>query len=286
MVVIRPVSEEKANDKIKAIYSEIRTTLGISNIPIVFQLLAFFETYFNYIWEKLKPNLTSDSFSSEINNLEQTTSTFLKSIYQPSDILCLFLDQIKKQNQIYDLTQTVNKLTNINTALFLLTLSLRESLKGVNIGVKKIKARTYEPIKKDVYEHVVFENSTKSSQTLKKQISPFLKKGIIPKIEGKQLIVIAYPRFYQLISWDFAHLQQKQEFLETRIKLEQDGLKKILNLPFQLDSSFQTVAERAAENKYFPELLYLLAELLPTQAAWKVLLTLMMKIAVNPQTFS
>ncbi len=74
----------------------------------------------------------------------------------------------------------------------------------------------------------------------------------------------------------------KQEaYLSRRVALERFALAKLPLLPYPFDSSFVTMTRQYGEHPLFPELLYLLSDVFPTQTPYKLLASLVMKHALD-----
>jgi len=127
---IKPVSPEKAEGRVAQIYQEITEELNIVAVPLVFQYIAVYEKYLVYIWERIKHNLNSDSFKESCAELKEITYQTVPMLPTPSDPLKNFVGTLHESEK-YEITEVVNLLDDINIKLMLVTVAIRESLKGI-----------------------------------------------------------------------------------------------------------------------------------------------------------
>lgn len=127
---IRPIPQDKARGQIEEIYEDIMQTLHITTVPLVFQYIAGFEQYLFYIWERIKHNLESDEFRDSCAELKEITTQTIGMLPTPSAPLQNFVKDLS-QAERYEVTEVTNLLDDINIRLMLITIAIRESLKGI-----------------------------------------------------------------------------------------------------------------------------------------------------------
>lgn len=277
MLHIRPVSEEQASEEVAGLYADIKHTFGIEIVPLVFQYLAGFEDYFIYVWPKLKQNIQSDFFIQSSDELYQFSLDAIKEIYHPSRPVLSFAQQTSLAQKEH-ISQTVGKLSDVNAKLLLLTLALREGVKGVSIG-RPLLPRVGEEIS---YEEEIFDqfiNNKIMRQNLaedKEDLEP-ISKMLAPVFGSNALALTKYPEFFSLIAREMEDMVTKEAYLQKRVGLEHIGLFRALRFQYPLGCTYPEIAQFAGKKPYFGELLYILAETFPTRFPRLVMTTSLMQ---------
>jgi len=276
MLSLKPIPEDKANAQTADIYRSVKQVLGSPAVPVIFQYLANFPSYLNCLWQQAIKNLTDLQFQQHCQAVSDFANNAICQIYLPSSATGLFLEKIEGRGEKFELSQFVAKAGKINASLYLLSLAVRESIKGRYLGIKQIGEKLEEK------ERVIFSDLkdgffTDSENTSLPFASP-ANSQITSQTRGLTLSVFA--EFFKLMEWEMETLGKKEEYLTRRVELERFTLLHLPLLPHPLDSSFTTVARQTAQDVNFPELLYLVSELFPTQAPYKVLASAVMKKAL------
>lgn len=257
MLHIQPIAEDKANDHVLSIYQDIKRSLQVSIVPLLFQYLANFEEYFDYVWGKIKNNIYSEYFQQSIKEIIEFSEKELAEIYIPSNHMALFtvkLHEIEKT----DLLDTVHKLEQLNTKLLILTVGMREGLKGVHVK-EELLLKEQTDISKDFFQ--TFSNIVADSTKKEAEVSS---KVLAPLFGSSALAFSHYSDFFSRVSDDMDKLVMTEDYLTKRVMLEHHILKKIEGL-LPLGCSYAEVAKYAMGKPHFGELLYILTETFPSQ---------------------
>jgi hypothetical protein len=89
-----------------------------------------------------------------------------------------------------------------------------------------------------------------------------------------------YSEFFKLMDMEMQTLLKKEEYLTRRVELERFALSKLYLLTYPLESSLVTIIKQCSEQKNFPELIYLVSEVFPTQSPYKLMASTVMKKAL------
>ncbi len=57
MSLLKPIPEAEASGETLEIYQSVKQTLGLHNVPVIFQYLAVFPKYLEFIWQQAVKNL-------------------------------------------------------------------------------------------------------------------------------------------------------------------------------------------------------------------------------------
>ena len=261
MLHIRPVEEKDASEKVKEVYSDIKKTFNIHFVPLLFQYIAGFEEYFLYAWDKYKKNLESDYYAKTTTELMEKSEKSMQHVYRESKTMQAFIARVAPHEK-EQLLQTADELELLNARLLLLTIGLREGVKGVVIG------QTLLP--KDVsFEETVFDALInekimhKNIAQQQKEVAP-ASKMLAPLFGGSNIVVSKYPEFFAHIANEMHELMKSEKYLHERVVMEQGALIRASNLPYPLGCSYAEIAGLSGKKPYFSELLYVLSETFPT----------------------
>ncbi|MBI2617668.1 hypothetical protein HYW55_06045 [Candidatus Gottesmanbacteria bacterium] len=275
MLSVTPIPEGKESAEITPIYTGIKKALQTETVPLIFQYLAPFPVYLRYIWEQVKKNIDDPFFGQNAQSLVQFSDDAIQEIYTPSAKTRFTIESIPtsiERDQIRVATQNLQRVTSI---LYLISIAIRESLKGVNLGIKQIGSRVsnrekvlFEEISNDFIPQERLQKNRPSTELEKSH--PFLATS-------------NFAKFLKAIEEEMQKLLKQEEYLHRRVALEKFALSRLILLREPIDSSFKTVSQKASSEEGFSELLYILSELFPTQTPHKLLTSSVMIQALRNQ---
>lgn len=286
MIHIEPIVESASTENTAAIYIDIASTLKLHRSPVFFRMIANFEDYLSFIWEKIKPNLVDPEFNCIVDDLDDFILRLLEDVYVPSDEAKSFLQEyVADFHSKRILSQEIEKVNHVSSQMAIVFIAVREAVKGWAIGAKKIAAESPSASRTTREEKVIKKGLEDFREDFGEPIPPDLliqtnTKNIISQ-PGNSITVSVYARFLSLISSEMEQLIRKKEYLYRRVEIEKYVLAKIHLIPHPLESSYNTVASYAAKYPFFNELLYLLSEDFPTQAVIRVNTAILAKILLR-----
>ncbi len=281
MLSLKPVSEKEASREVAEIYSSIKQTFGLTNVPIVFQYLAVFPKYLSFIWDQALANLNNVEFKNQAKEIENFARIAIGSIYIPQTLTKLFLEKIEERAEKFELTKFVTTISQMNASLYLLSLATRESLKGKYLGIKQIGERLADEEKSvfnDLSEGFLHpsENSMKGNTDIRThsttQLTYKSPQGITTSV---------FAQFFDIMEKEMEKLLKEEKYLTRRVELERFALSRLQFMPHPLDSSITSIFREAYDNPQFPELIYLISDLFPTQTPFKLMASAVMKEALS-----
>lgn len=281
MLRITPIPEQAATEDIRSLYESIKTTIGSDSVPLIFQYLAVFPEYVHFLWEQTSPNLSDPSFQKQTREILRFGELAIASVYSPSPLMELLLERITNQPEQQQLQQSAEQLQRMNASLYFLSLAVRESLKGKYLGIPQIGAhlspeekRTFYSVAEAATPVPIRENTAANAlQTA----APLTTRSSA----STGLTLSLYQKFFSTIEQEMEALMKREAYLSRRVELERFALAKLPLLPYPLDSSFVTMTRQCGDHPLFPELLYLLSDVFPTQTPYKLLASLVMQNALS-----
>lgn len=280
MLKLKPIPENEADDEINALYVSVKKTLNVSNVPLIFQYLARFPVYFSYIWNQARMNLTDTGFIKNTNEISFFSQEAINQIYTPSETTKLFLDKIKGRAELSELKKFCDSSSAVNSSLYLLSLAIRESIKGVYLGIKQIGEKLDED-EKAVFNNFADGFSFKEESYMEKTMNKIASTSDqLANTQKGSIVTSVYGEFFKFIDWEMKRLLKMEEYLTRRVELERFSLNLLHFMPHPLDSSFTNIIKQTSHDPTFPELIYLVADLFPTQTPYKLMASSVMKKAL------
>jgi len=277
MLRLKPISEKQAievSGQVHEAYEDIKKTLDAPGVPLVFQYIANFEEYFLYLWGKIKVNITTSYFESAVQEAATFTNTEIASIYSPSSRMAQFIHQLHPQEK-EQITKTVTNLQMLNAKLLVITIALREGVKGVIIGEEQmVKIDTKE------YEVDIFDIFHTKYATEQKEIEP-ASRMLAPLFGNQGIALSQYPIFFGTVAREMDGFIKKEQYLWKRVELERVGMRTAMGLPYSIGCSYQEIMAYAGHRPHLHELIYILAETFPSQFPRLLITTSVMRIALE-----
>lgn len=272
MLRIQPVSEENCSDEVKIIFDSIKESLPINSVPSIFKYLASFPNYLSYVWEQILNNLSDNNIKEYIDTIQDFAFTAMDQIYKPSSPTITFLEGINK-SQEQDALLNFSRITSqTNAGLYLFSLAIRESLKGKYLGLKQIESTPTS--KEDVFKKISEDFIAYTG--IKKETMSDLK--LIQKdTTQNKIITTSYNEYFKLMDQDMKNLMKTESYLSRRVELEKLTLSFLNLLPHPFSTSFHTLVKDYVDRKDFPELIYLISDLFPTESPYKLLSSVVME---------
>lgn len=283
MLTIKPITEKEADEKTSLLYTDIKNTLHVTTVPIVFQYIAPFPIYFDYLWQQARRNLLDNFFQKMVGEIAYFSQEAINQIFYPSNASILLLEKIINRPEQTALRSFVTGNINVHASLYLLSLAIREGIKGKFLGIKQIG----EKLEKE--ESEAFTNIAEGFPS--ENISD--KRKSLPNLDNKNrslqhaatntIATTWYSEFFKLMDLEMQSMLKREEYLTRRVELERFALSKLYLLTYPLESSLATVIKQCSMQKNFPELIYLVAEVFPTQSPYKLMASTVMKKALTWQ---
>lgn len=273
MLRIKPIAEENASEQVRVVYTDIKNTFHVSLVPLVFQYIANFEEYLVYMWGKMKTNIQTPYFENAYKDAITFANSEIPEIYSPSARLSQFVHQLVPQEKEH-VEKTVEELQVLNAKLMILTIGLREGVKGVIIGQDELKQLEVSEYKVDIFDifHTKYDTEHVAVEPASRMLAPLF---------GTQSLAISqYPAFFHHIAEEMEKLLKNESYLSKRVDLERLGMRQAFGMPYSLGTSYQEIMAYAGHKPHLNELIYILAETFPSQFPRLLITTAVMKIAL------
>lgn len=273
---IKPVSPEKANSTVEKVYEDIIHTLNLNAVPLVFQYIAIYEQYFFYVWDRIKQNLQSDDFRQSCVEIKDITYQTVPVLPTPSHELKSFVNGLPASER-YGITEVVNVLDDINIKLMLITIGIRESLKGIPHVAQLMPDK-----QEDINDHLdsVLQIERLELEGMNKKDVTEATRMLAPLLGNNKLVVSHYPDFFALVATEMERLKNMPAYLRLRVELEHQTFERIDRFAVPLDCSYIDFLRMTEGQPYTDEILFLLKDTFSSQFPHLVLTTAVMKNAL------
>jgi halocarboxylic acid dehydrogenase DehI len=273
---IKPIPPERANHNVTAAYEEIKEMLHITTVPLVFQYIAIYEQYFFYLWERIKRNLESDTFHESCAELKEITYQTVGVLQTPSLSLQHFVKEMHPSER-YEITEVVNVLDDVNIKLMLITIGIRESLKGIpHIGQQLLdQQKAFEDHLDSVLqiERLELQGMNKGELTQATRM-------LAPLLGSNTLMISRFPDFFAAVATEMKALKSMPAYLHLRVEMEHQAFARIDSFPQPLDCSYVDFLRMTEGIPYTDEIVFLLKDTFPSQFPHLMLTTAVMKNAL------
>lgn len=274
---IKPIPPERASVKVNRTYEEIKDIFHVSTVPLVFQYIAIYDQYFFYLWERIKRNILSESFHESCAQIKEIAYQTISVLPTPS---LLLQNHIKAMNtpERYEITEIVNLLDDVNIKLMLITIGIRESIKGIPHIAHLIPDK-----QKEVNEHLdsVLQIERLELQGMNKGELTQATRMLAPLLGSNTIMISRYPDFFAAIASEMKQLKSMPAYLHLRVEMEHQAFQKIEEFEIPLDCSFVDFLRMTDGIPYTDEILFLLKDTFPSQFPHLMLTTAVMKNALS-----
>ena len=261
MFHVKPIPEKDATGEIQHLYKDILTMLQTSSVPTIFQYLANYPAYFSYAWDRIKEVEQTSNFQASTEQVINLSDAMVSVIYQKSSEMTDFVTKLHR-SQKDDLLSSLHKIHLLNAKLTLITLGIRESIKGVPVGAKKLTAEggvgsVNEEVMQDFVSEIITQTGTQE-MTIASNL-------LVPMVGSTLPVLSDYPTFFALSAQDFEKLMKSEAYLKARVELEKLGHTLISGFSTSFHFSYVNTEKYLRNQPYLDELLFLLKDTFPSQ---------------------
>lgn len=282
MLRLKPLPEEKAPEFTKSIYDAIKTSLQTPSVPLYFQYLGNYPDYLAYLWNILVPNIQAQGFIRFSGRIREMAHASVAVIYTPSEHAKILSSQMHPSEK-EQIEKTITELRAVNITMMILTIAVRESLKGVHVSAKEITDRSFgtsiEQQPERTIDEIVRESllSVSSPVSEKQELDAKVASMLVPVYGSNALMLSKYPAFFSLCAIELENVMKTEAYLKTRVEMEKITHLLLLQLPSPIHISYKETAKMLFDKPYAGDLLFLLKDTFPSHFPKLVLATEMME---------
>jgi|GEM_PF-6110514 len=268
-----PVFENEALDEVKKYYDDLKKAFEVKTLPLFFYLSGNFPEFLRIIIPSILANLKSTAFPELVSETRDYLLALFGS-YKPSR---KFDAIFRESAKVYK--ENIDFLFMINLKLLIFLYAIRESIKGMALGLKKLPEFTPKSAGK-IYK--IKEGSLKISPSYQKQILEERVMEIDLKVvslskTASSLPVLTFYDFLKQAEELFKNEVKDERFVLYRLGAEKILLNSLSFLPEKLEIDYKRLLESLEKYKDYHKFIPLLAEDFPVVYLHKLLLLLFLK---------
>ncbi len=284
MLKLKPLSEENAPEYTKSVYNAIKQSLNVPTVPLFFQYIGNYPDYLTYLWNIVAPNIGTEGFDRCCHQVVQMATSAVSVIYTPSQ-QAQTLSTTMHAEEKEQITTTITDLRALNVKMMILTIAIRESLKGVHVSTKQIagtsQERPSQPEVERTIDEIVQESIQSASsgfssspvQTLDAKVASML----VPVYGANALMLSKYPEFFSLSAIELETLMKTEAYLKTRVEMEKITHLLLLQLPSPIRLSYVETAKMLFDKPHAQDLIFVMKDTFPSHFPKLVIATEMME---------
>jgi len=128
MVTIRIINEDEASQSAKAIYEDIRVSLGMPWVGIIIKAFASYFEFLRHGWTQMKPSVLTAWFERSADDIKTLAICLMRTMQPISNHVNVLRRLGYSNNQVEEINQVVEVLNYGNTKLLIFAAALGESL--------------------------------------------------------------------------------------------------------------------------------------------------------------
>jgi len=281
MLRLKPLPEEKAPEYTKSVYDSIKTTLGVPTPPLFFQYIGNYPDYLAYLWSVIAPNIDTEGFQKSCHQLLQISESAITVIYTPSEKAKTLSSQMHPSEK-EQLHKTIDELRMLNVKMMILTIAIRESLKGLYIISKEISDGSYKSPSvpqeaEKTIDEIVQESLQSASSSNMQVLDTKVAHMLVPVYGANTLMISKYPEFFSLSAEELETLMKTEAYLKARVEMEKITHILLLQLPSPIHLSYIETTKMLFNQPYAGDLLFVMKDTFPSHFPKLVLATDMME---------
>lgn len=229
---VKPISERAAKDDIARVYHEIRQTLRIDGVNLLFRILAAQGSSLPFLWDKMKANAKSIEFERLADELRHQAVQQLRD-FAP-------LSASSKTNlgpsQIYRLRKAIDTYRYITPKLLLWTTSIRRAMTGEFHPISK-KDETDQAMILGI-PPTMFPMEMVSEQPdnidLNQAFEDIRKTLGTPRVNSYFRTFALWPEYLKTYWQSLRQLVNSAEYSSLLTEVQELSFKKVEELPYQM----------------------------------------------------
>ena len=218
----------------------------------------------------------SSEFHQSVAEMKEVTYQTVAMLPTPTPPLANMVEELHPSER-YAITEVVNVLDDANIRLMLLTIAIRESLKGIP-HVKELLPDEQN----DIEQHLdsVWQIERLALQEAHYKELTDATRMLAPLFGKNNLMISHYPDFFAKVASEMERLKNMPAYLHLRVELEHLAFERIDRFTVPLECSFVDFMRMTEGQPYTDELIFLLKDTFPSHFPHLMLTTAVMKNAL------
>jgi hypothetical protein len=225
----RQIAEHEAEGAIERVYHEVRQTLRVSGVNLIFRTLARYDKFLPAMWETLRPNAVTRVFEDAADSVRAHAVTEADAM----DRLNVPVNVRLGESQIYQIKAALDLYHYINPKLLVLISAMRHALTGGFVREEVEGAKFLEQIERGIpsrmYPMEMVSDEPKDER-LSELFEDMKETLSLPSINSDYRTLALWPDYLAEAWHRLKPLVRRQEYLEAAEKirvLARDGAREL-----------------------------------------------------------
>ena len=237
---LSPIPEQQASGEVASIYSEIRAGLGISFVPMAYQLLASEPTFLREHWRAVASLLDTKAFRGCTDRLRADAYTRVHSYFKVPDLQRQLDDLRFSDGAKEELSYVVDLFLYLNPALLLIFAVQAQAFEGP-VGSAETKR---EPPNRIAFHHVpCFAEEDAAPASTRRSFDEARQITGIPVLSSDVRAFARWPEFLDLYWGTVRSVVRSPIFSECQRAIEDTAAALSRELPGPIELTFNQLAE-------------------------------------------
>lgn len=251
---LQPIKEADANEKTKEIYELIKKSLNVKTVPMFFKYIANSPEFLEYAWQIVNPAISDPSFSNARDKMEDLAKEMMEVIYSPSQETSAYVNYISEQERKV-LLESVTELIRVNASLMIISIAIRESLKGFYLKETNF----------------LIANGSERSDIQEKDLTEVSREIALEDLNLSLTAIARYPDFYDLVGKDMLLLMKTEKYLKVRVEFERIIQMLIEQLNVKIQFEYKATMEILYKTNSARDIIFLINSVFPSQVPHNLL---------------
>lgn len=251
MALPQPINESEASESLRSIYADIKATLDIPYVPLMFRYLGNYPIFIDRLWPTLKANIKDSSFQNVFSTIQTEAVRSTDSLISSTPDLVRITNQLITPLQKERIAVEIENYFRMQLQLGFLSIAIRERTKGWAIGAKLLPDidQTTSSYKQSSTFHTELHEIVIAETASALSVPEDLREPLI------KFIVYMHEEFISIIT--------QEEYVFTRVQLEKILIHHVTNMPHPIFASYNEVVKSLPDQNDIAHVCYFLSEKFP-----------------------
>lgn len=265
------VREQDASEAVASIYDDVRSTLGVPHVNVLYQVYAYYPKFLEMHWRAMKPVVSTAAFFELAERIRADGYTRMHNYFEIPDLGSLTANMHFSAGAQHELEETVD-LFQYNDALLLLLVSAQLLAFDGPVGDSNASR---EPAEHPVFTNrpIFVEEETAPAPT-RKVFDEFKRIFGTPLVNSDYRALARWPDFVQAYWEVLKPINASPLFQQSVYAVREDAWNLVRELPGPIELTSAQLADAGLEDEQIASLVRI------TQLFVEVLSALVLNIAV------
>ena len=245
--------QSQASEAVLRIYTDIKSTFGITYVPMMFRYLAHYPSYMERLWDTIKLNVSDPVFIQTTTSIKHELIQTSDAIIQASPSITKVALRLIEPHNRDKVASEIEMYFDTQVKLAYISIAIRERTKGWAIGAKYLT---------DENNQRTSANSGKAND-VHLQLHDIVIAETATALSQRDDIREPLMKYIVYIHEEFTSIITQEQYLFTRVDAEKILIRSVQHMPHPLFASYNEVAKSVEDKRQLGDLFFLLSEKFP-----------------------